>query len=107
MTTVIEDQPTALGERAERALVPSETTEPVDMGLLVTLTSRVHCHAPMQRIDPDELPVRQPVYVDGTGAFPLGAGPLSASVVTYRCACGFTLDDPAFSATVGDQALAS
>jgi hypothetical protein len=107
MTTATEDQLTAFGEREEGALAPFGTTEPVDIGLLVTLSSRMHCRAPMQRIDPDELPLRQPVYVDGTGVVPLGAGAVSGSVVTYRCACGFTIDDPAFSASVSEQALAS
>ncbi|MCY1676190.1 hypothetical protein OVA06_16025 [Pseudarthrobacter sp. SL88] len=103
MTTATEDRLTASGERTEPA---GSTAQPLDLGLLVTLNSRMHCRTPMQRIDPQDLPVRQPVYVDGTGVLP--AGPASAgTVATYRCACGFTLDDPAFSATVSDQALAS
>jgi len=28
-------------------------------------------------------------------------------VVTYRCACGFTIDDPGTAMTLSDQALAS
>jgi hypothetical protein len=106
MTTATEDQLTAFGERTRGALPPLGT-EPVDMGLLVTMNSRMHCRAPMQRIDPDELPVRQPVYVDGTGVVPIGAGAISAGVVTYRCACGFTIDDPASGMYLSGEALAS
>jgi hypothetical protein len=58
---------------------------------------------------------------------PLGAGAAAGNVVTYRCACGFTIDDPAadaacfnatefnateftsapFNSDMGDHALAS
>ncbi len=107
MTTATEDQLTAFGEREEGPMAPFGTTEPVDIGLLVTLNSRMHCRAPMQRIDPDELPLRQPVYVDGTGVVPLGGGSVSGTVVTYRCACGFTIDDPASGMYLSGQALAS
>jgi hypothetical protein len=99
MTSVTEDHLTAFGERTEGAPAPLGTTEAVDMGLLFTLNSRMHCRTPMQRIDPDEMPVRHPVYVDGTGVVPLGTGPAAGNVVTYRCACGFTIDDPASDAT--------
>jgi hypothetical protein len=98
MTSVTEDHLTAFGERTEGALAPVGTNGPVDVGLLFTLNSRMHCRTPMQRIDPNELPVRQPVYVDGTGVVPLGAGAAAGNVVTYRCACGFTIDDPAADA---------
>jgi len=104
MTTATEHRLTASGERAESA---GSTAQPLDLGLLVTLNSRMHCRTPMQRIDPQDLPVGQPVYVDGTGVLPAGPATAAGTVVTYRCACGFTLDDPAFSATVSDQALAS
>lgn len=108
MTTSTEDQLTAFGERSEGAGALLGMAGPVDMGLLVTLNSRMHCRMPMQRIDPAELPLRQPVYVDGTGMVPVGAGAAaSGDVVTYRCACGFTLDDPAYSAEVSPHALAS
>ncbi len=104
MTTAMEHRLPASGERTESA---GHTAEPLDLGLLVTLNSRMHCRMPMQRIDPQDLPVREPVYVDGTGVLPAGPGSEPGTAVTYRCACGFTLDDPAFSATVSDQALAS
>lgn len=66
----------------------------MDAGLLVTLSSRMHCHAPMQLVDPDAMPLYQPVHVDGAQVIPVGAGPRPASVNTYRCACGFTIDVP-------------
>jgi hypothetical protein len=53
------------------------------------------------------LPIRQPVYVDGTGVVPIGAAAVFGNTVTYRCACGFTIDDPGQSAAVSLQALAS
>lgn len=107
MTIATEDQLTAFGERPAGDPSPLGNTQPVDMGLLVTMNSRMHCRMPMQRIDPTELPIRQPVYVDGTGLVPLGSAPTSGDVVTYRCACGFTIDDPGHSASVSPQALAS
>jgi hypothetical protein len=78
------------------------------MGLLDTLTSRMHCRTPMKRVDPDETPLYQPVLVDGATVVPVSnrlssaAGP-SASVDTFRCACGFTIDVPA----AASHALAS
>ncbi|WP_411375308.1 hypothetical protein ACLH0K_02555 [Arthrobacter sp. MPF02] len=108
MTTAIEDQLTAFGERSDGVEALLGITQPVDMGLLVTLNSRMHCRMPMERIDPAELPIRQPVYVDVEGMVPLGMAPAeSGNVVTYRCACGFTIDDPAAGAQVPEQALAS
>lgn len=107
MTIATEDQLTAFGERTTVDTSPLGSTPPVDMGLLVTMNSRMHCRMPMERIDPTELPIRQPVYVDGTGMVPLGAAPASGNVVTYRCACGFTIDDPGHTAAVSPQALAS
>ncbi len=107
MATATEDQITAFGERGMGELSPIESIHPVDLGLLVTLNSRMHCRTPMQRVDPAELPVRQPVYVDGTGVVPIGMAAVSENVVTYRCACGFTIDDPGLGATVSSQALAS
>jgi hypothetical protein len=38
---------------------------------------------------------------------PLGTPPASSTVVTYRCACGFTIDDPGQPASVSAHALAS
>ncbi|GGH98556.1 hypothetical protein ACFFGR_21425 [Arthrobacter liuii] len=107
MTTAMEDQPTALGERSEEAAQLLTATIPVDAGLLMTLNSRMHCRTPMQRVDHDELPLRQPVYVDGDSVVALRPGSVPDSIVTYRCACGFTLDDPGTAMTVSDQALAS
>ncbi len=103
MTTATNDQLTVPGEPDARAYVPRSSTLSADMGLLLTLNSRMHCQAPMQRVDPDEQPVRLPVYVDGTTVIPVGIGAVSEHVETYRCACGFTIDAPVLS----EHALAS
>lgn len=97
MTTVADHQLTAPGDTGARANTPLDSTEPADMGLLLTLNSRMHCRAPMQRVDPEDMPVRLPVYVDGSTVVPMGAGPVSEHVETYRCACGFTIDAPVLS----------
>lgn len=97
MTIVTEDQPVAPAEPETGAEAPLGSTLPVDMGLLVTLDSRMHCRAPMQRVDPDVASLYQPVLVDGANVVPIGAGSSPASVETYRCACGFTIDVPAAS----------
>jgi hypothetical protein len=61
----------------------------------------------MSRVDPEDTPLYQPVHVDGAKVIRVGAASSSAltpaSVETYRCACGFTIDVPAASA----HALAS
>ncbi|BCW81185.1 hypothetical protein [Arthrobacter sp. NicSoilC5] len=107
MTTAMEHQLTAFGARTEAAGQLLSTTVPVDAGLLMTLNSRTHCRTPMQRVDHDELPVRQPVYVDGDTVVSLRPGSVPDSIVTYRCACGFTIDDPGTAMAVTGQALAS
>lgn len=107
MTTATDHQLTAFGERAEAAEQLLTATVPVDAGLLMTLNSRMHCRTPMQRVDHEELPVRQPVYVDGSSVVALRPGSVPESVVTYRCACGFTIDDPGTAMTVSGPALAS
>jgi hypothetical protein len=105
VTTVIEHQlPAPVEPEAElEAGAPVSYIRPVDAGLLVTLSSRMHCRAPMQLVDPYELPVYKPVHVDGTAVVSAGVSSPPATVDTYRCACGFTIDVPAASA----QALAS
>ncbi|MGF9650311.1 hypothetical protein AAIH32_20325 [Pseudarthrobacter oxydans] len=97
MTIVTKDQPVAPAEPETGAEALLSSTLPVDMGLLVTLNSRMHCRAPMQRVDPDAPSLYQPVLVDGAKTIPLGAGSPPASVETYRCACGFTIDVPVAS----------
>lgn len=94
MTTVADHQLTAPDVTGVRAETLLDATPPADMGLLLTLSSRMHCRAPMQRVDPEELPVRLPVHVDGTTVGPVGTGPVSEHVETYRCVCGFTIDAP-------------
>ncbi|MGN7149943.1 hypothetical protein ACTHQ6_13215 [Arthrobacter sp. SAFR-179] len=107
MTTAMENQLTAFGERSDAAGEQLLTaTIPVDAGLLMTLNSRMHCRMPMQLVNHGEMPVREPVYVDGNSVVAL-RGSVAESVVTYRCACGFTIDDPSAAMPVSDQALAS
>jgi hypothetical protein len=103
MTTVTNDQLTVPGEPDAWAATALDSTLPADMGLLLTLNSRMHCRAPMQLVDPEELPVRLPVYVDGTSVVPAGISAVSEHVETYRCACGFTIDAP----VLREHALAS
>ncbi|HEU4668519.1 MAG TPA: hypothetical protein VFS79_12750 [Arthrobacter sp.] len=105
MTTATNNQLTVPGEPDAGAGTPLGFTRPADMGLLVTLSSRMHCRAPMQLVDPEALPVRLPVYVDGPTVVPVGVGigAVSEHVETYRCACGFTIDVPVLS----EHALAS
>ncbi|KRE86596.1 hypothetical protein [Arthrobacter sp. Soil764] len=108
MTTAMENQLTAFGERSDAAGEQLLTaTVPVDAGLLMTLNSRMHCRMPMQLVNHGEMPVREPVYVDGNSVVALRPGTVPESVVTYRCACGFTIDDPSAAMPVSDQALAS
>ena len=106
MTTAMEHQLTAFGERTEAAGQPLSGTVAVDAGLLMTLNSRMHCRTPMQLVDHGELPVRQPVYVDGTSVAALRPE-TAETITTYRCACGFTIDDPGSALAVSDKALAS
>ncbi len=70
---------------------------PADASLLHTMRNRVHCRKPMQVVDADRLSVTEPLLV---GAEPSGAAvrPAMAEphpVTTYRCECGFTLEEPA------------
>lgn len=98
MTTATNRQLTVPGEpdvRAETTVLSSSL--PADMGLLLTLNSRRHCQAPMLRVDPEEQPVRLPVYVNGTAVVPAGSSTVSEHVETYRCSCGFTIDAPVLS----------
>lgn len=103
MTTATADQFTVPGEPEAGVETPFSAARSADLGLLFTLNSRMHCRAPMKRVDPEELSVRQPVYVDGTSVLPLGLGAVSEDVETYRCECGFTIDAP----VVAEHALAS
>ena len=107
MTTATPDHLAAPMETAAEAGSPVSSLRPVDMGLLETLSSKMHCRTPMKRVDPDETPLFQPVLVDGATVIPVSAaspvGPPPAAVETYRCACGFTIDVPMAAA----HALAS
>ena len=97
MTSVTEHQPGAPAEHESGAEASLSFIRPVDAGLLVTLNSRMHCRAPMQLVDPDATPLHQPVHVDGAQVIAVSAGSPTASVGTYRCACGFTIDVPVAS----------
>src|SRR5688500_12560672 len=77
-----------------------ETLSALDTGLMTTFSSRVHCRRPMELVDPNEVSPRQPLHVDGLSL----AQPAPAEQpVTYRCQCGFTMDE----AAVRDYAAAS
>jgi hypothetical protein len=65
-----------------------------DRGLLRTFSSRLHCRTPMKRVDLEELSVRQPIRVEGNSVIRGRKGPAPEGMVTYRCACGFTMDAP-------------
>ncbi|PNI07038.1 hypothetical protein CXX84_18685 [Arthrobacter sp. AFG7.2] len=103
MTTATNSQLTVPFEPDAPTDVSLDSTFAADLGLLLTLNTRTHCRAPMQLVDPEELPVRLPVYVDGTNAAPVAVSALPEHVETYRCACGFTIDAPVLS----EHALAS
>ncbi|MET1089031.1 MAG: hypothetical protein ABWY04_18255 [Arthrobacter sp.] len=105
MTTATKHQPPARTHMAADAGVPAGSIRTVDVGLLDTLSSKMHCRAPMTRLDPDETPLYRPVLVDGAAAVPVGtclssAVGTSPAVETYRCACGFTIDVPPAAAHV-------
>ncbi|WP_461188866.1 hypothetical protein [Arthrobacter sp. Z4-13] len=97
VTTAVKNQLSVPMEQEAGEESPLSFIRPVDAGLLVTLSSRMHCRAPMQLVDPDAMPLHQPVQVDDAQVIPVGAGSPPANVETYRCACGFTIDVPAFS----------
>ncbi|MDQ0925200.1 hypothetical protein QF038_003708 [Pseudarthrobacter sp. W1I19] len=107
MTSATQDHLAAPVETAPEAGAPVSSIRPADMGLLETLSSKMHCRTPMKRVDPDETRLFQPVLVDGGRVIPVRAaspaGQPPAAVETYRCACGFTIDVPAAAA----HALAS
>jgi hypothetical protein len=75
----------------------NETDAATDAGLLVTLSSRLHCRTPMKLVDLEELSVRQPVQVDGRGVIRFEKRPAPEGMVTYRCTCGFTMDVPSLA----------
>ncbi|MBT2521952.1 hypothetical protein [Arthrobacter sp. ISL-28] len=64
----------------------------LDAGLLRTLSSRLHCRRPMELVDPDEVSPRQPLQVGGYSISTSGGRQAAQRPVTYRCQCGFTMD---------------
>ncbi len=107
MTTAMENRLTVPARSPEAVEPAMAAPAAMDAGLLLTLTTRVHCRQPMQRVNGAEHPIRQPVYVDGSPVVALRPVPAEDSVSTYRCSCGFTIDDPGASMAAGGHALAS
>ncbi|WP_457972951.1 hypothetical protein [Arthrobacter sp. D1-17] len=82
-----------------------ETFSAVDIGLMATFSSRLHCRRPMQMVDPNEVSPREPLQVGGLSDFAELTEPAPAErPVTYRCQCGFTMDE---AAVVSNYAVAS
>jgi hypothetical protein len=67
----------------------------VDAGLLMTLNSRLHCRRPMELVDPAEVSPRQPLQVGGLSVAHGDGLRTTEGPATYRCQCGFTMDEPA------------
>jgi hypothetical protein len=71
---------------------------PADASLLQTMRNRVHCRRPMQVVDTDRPSVTEPLLVGAElsgSAIRTGGMAEPAPVTTYRCECGFTLEEPA------------
>lgn len=82
-----------------------ETLSALDTGLMATFSTRLHCRRPMQIVDPNEISPREPLQVGGISDFAELTEPAPADrPVTYRCHCGFTMDE---AAVVSDYAVAS
>lgn len=82
-----------------------ETLSALDTGLMATFSTRLHCRRPMQIVDPNEVSPREPLQVGGLSDFAELTEPAPAErPVTYRCQCGFTMDE---AAVVSDYAAAS
>ncbi|GLB69567.1 hypothetical protein AHIS1636_40130 [Arthrobacter mangrovi] len=63
----------------------------MDSALARTVLEYVHCGDVMQPVAPGELPITAPLMVLLPGTVPPER---EEETRTYRCACGFTLDDP-------------
>lgn len=82
-----------------------ESLSALDTGLMATFSTRLHCRRPMQIVDPNEVSPREPLLVGGIADFAELTEPAPAHrPVTYRCQCGFTMDE---AAVVSDYAAAS
>lgn len=82
-----------------------ETLSALDTGLMATFSTRLHCRRPMQIVDPNEVSPREPLQVGGLSDFAERSEPAPAGrPVTYRCQCGFTMDE---AAGVSSYAVAS
>jgi hypothetical protein len=69
---------------------------PADSALLATLTTRMHCRRPMQVVEPAGPSLSQPltVGIPAPVEVPRKSQAPDSGIVTYRCACGFTIDVP-------------
>ena len=90
---------------AAAAGTADDTLSALDTGLMATFSTRLHCRRPMQIVDPDEVSPRQPLQVGGfSDVAELTEASPAERPVTYRCQCGFTMDE---AAVVSDYAVAS
>lgn len=77
--------------------LPEAIPDPVDPDLHVTLAQHIHCGQPMRVVTEEVLPITQPLVVLPTEGSRAVLPPVAdAGVTTYRCECGFTLDEPNF-----------
>jgi hypothetical protein len=81
-----------------------EALSALDTGLMATFSTRLHCRRPMQIVDPNEVSPREPLQVGGLADFAETLPAPAGQPVTYRCQCGFTMDE---AAAVSDYAVAS
>ncbi|MCG2620838.1 hypothetical protein LVY72_02795 [Arthrobacter sp. I2-34] len=71
-----------------------------DDALLTTLATRMHCRRPMQVVEDAEVPpLSQPLTIGilAPDEAPRKGQAPGQGTVTYRCACGFTIDVPAMT----------
>jgi hypothetical protein len=63
---------------------------PEDQALAWTMAEHVHCGEPMRVLVAGEQPITQPLMILPAGGSDV---PPVADIITYRCRCGFTLDE--------------
>jgi hypothetical protein len=90
------DEPPALQSASVDADRVEAVGSPADYALLATLATRMHCRRPMQVVEPAGPSLSQPLTVGAAAPVevPRWNQAAEADVVTYRCACGFTIDLP-------------
>src|SRR3954468_19546214 len=95
------DEPPALQAVALGAdldfMAGTGTDAEADNALLATLATRMHCRRPMQVVDTEAPSLSQPLTIGAAAPIeaPRKSPALDPGAVTYRCACGFTIDFPA------------